>query len=274
MQILSFARDYASRVGGSPGYLEQLEVFCRRLPWEVEEITTEMVDEYLTESLRVLSPQTVANHRRMLKTLLTEAKRMGLNTCITRPFRRVKVARPTPRAWSREEIAQLVAAARQTKGHFRDLKKSLFLEAWLLSGYCLGLRAGDLWSLRWDQIRGRRIYVTLRKTSSPFVAVFTDEALAACKALPRRRRVFGDFAALNTIQQWVAACARSAGLEGSSKFLRRSCATYSKILGRSPKRALGHLTDGLAERHYVDQLLYEEEAGINATPLPPVLGQE
>jgi hypothetical protein len=39
----------------------------------------------------------------------------------------------------------------------------------------------------------------------------------------------------------------------------------------SPKAKLGHRTDGLAERHYVDQLLYEEECGINGEPLPSVL---
>jgi hypothetical protein len=42
-------------------------------------------------------------------------------------------------------------------------------------------------------------------------------------------------------------------------------------MGKSPKAVLGHLTDGLAERHYVDQLLYEEETGINQEPLPSVL---
>lgn len=64
----------------------------------------------------------------------------------------------------------------------------------------------------------------------------------------------------------------SAGLDASTKFLRRSAATYAKVQGKSPKAVLGHLTEGLAERNYVDQLLYEEEAGINGQPLPAVLG--
>jgi integrase len=271
MLLVEFAKRYAARSGASAGYLEQLLVFTKRLPWQVGDITTEMVDDYLSEAMTNRAPNTVANHRRMLRTLLLEAQRLGLNTRIQQRFRRVKCPPPIPRAWSLAEIRQLVEAARKTPGHFRDLQKSSFLEAWFLTAYATGLRAGDLHAIRWDQVRGRRIYVAQSKTSTPHVAVFTDEALSACRALPKRQRIFGDFAAINTIQQWVAACAGKAGLEGSTKTLRKSCATYAKVKGMSPKAKLGHMTDGLAERHYVDQLLYEEECGINGQPLPSVL---
>ena len=271
MLLQDFAKRYATRIGARPGYLEQLLVFTKRLPWQVEEMTTEMVDDYLTEALTNLAPNTVANHRRMLTTLTAEARRLGMNRCIVERFRRVKVPAPLPVAWSLAEIRQLVDAARKTPGHFRDLPKSLFLEAWFLTAYATGLRSGDLAGIRWDQLRGRRIYVRQSKTSTPHVAVFTDEALSACRALPKKVRIFGDFAALNTIQQWVAGCVERAGLSGATKTLRKSCATYAKVKGMSPKAKLGHRTEGLAERHYVDQLLYEEECGLNGEPLPSVL---
>lgn len=271
MLLHDFAKRYATRIGAKPGYLEQLLVFTKRLPWHVEEITTDMVDEYLTQALTNRAANTVANHRRMLTTLMAEAKRLGVNGCIVERFRRVKTPTPLPVAWSLTEIKHLVETARRTPGHIRDLEKASFLEAWFLTAYATGLRAGDLIDMRWDQLRGRRIYVRQQKTSTPHVAVFTDEALSACRALPKRQRIFGDFAALNTIQQWVAECVERAGLSGSTKTLRKSCATYAKVKGMSPKAKLGHLTDGLAERHYVDQMLYEEETGINGEPLPSVL---
>jgi integrase len=241
-----------------------------RLPWDVETVTKEMIDQYLTEALQRLAPATVANHRRILTTLMRAAHRDNVNTCIAGPFRRVKVPRSPPRAFSLAEIDRLVAAARGVPGHFRDLKKSLFLEAWFLSAYCLGFRAGDLLAIRWRDVRGRRIVHLQHKTSSVHVAIFTEEAFIACERLPRRDRIFGDFAALNTVQQWVKACCQSAGLEGTTKWLRRSCATYAKVAGLSPQQRLGHLTPGLAERHYVDPLLYEDETGINSQPLPSV----
>lgn len=270
MLLQEFARRYARKVGASPGYLEQLLVCTKRLPWHVEEVTTDMVDEYLTNALTKLAPTTVANHRRYLTTLLRAAQRDRLNQC-TQGFRRVKQPRPVPRAFSLAEIRQLVEAARETPGHFRDLKKSAFLEAWILSAYCLGLRTSDLHAMRWADVRGRRVYLRQAKTQTPHVAVFTDEALAACERLPKRMRIFGDFAAVNTIQQWVKECTRRAGLDGTTKFLRRSCATYAKVHGMSPQTKLGHLTPGLAERCYVDQLLYETETGVNGKPLPAVL---
>lgn len=273
MLLLEFARLYARKIGASPGYLEQLEVLCRRLPWHVEEVTTDMVDEYLTQALNNLAPVTVANHRRYLTTLMRAAQReRDLVVICTRGFRRVKTPRPVPRAFSLDEIRRLVEAARRTAGSFRGVKKAVFLEAWILSAYCLGLRTGDLWSMRWSDVRGQRAYIAQSKTGSPLVAVFTDEAMAACERLPRRQRIFGDFAAVNTIQQWVKACVASAGLDGTTRFLRRSCATYAKVKGMSPQAKLGHLTPGLAERHYVDQLLYEQETGINGKPLPSVMG--
>lgn len=271
MLLTDFAKRYANRVGASPGYLEQLLCFTKRLDWQVEEITTDKVDAYLSRALTNRAPQTVANHRRYLTTLMKEAKRLGLNGCISDGFRRVKVPRPVPRALSRAEIRLAVEAARATPGHFRDLKKADFLVAWFLTAYALGMRAGDLIDIRWDQIRGRKIYRGQNKTSTPHVALFTDEALAACKVLPKRQRVFGDFAAQNTIEQWVKECMTRAGLDATTKFLRRSAATYAKVMGKSPKAVLGHLTDGLAEKHYVDALLYEEEMGINQEPLPSVL---
>lgn len=271
MLLTDFAIDYARRNGASAGYLEQLLVLAKRLPWHVEEVTPEQVDEYLTQALTNRAPQTVANHRRYLTTLMRDATRRGLNSCIHWQFRRVKVPRPVPRALSRSEIRAAVEAARQTPGHFRDLRKSDFLVAWFLTAYALGMRSGDLIDIRWDQVRGRKIYRLQNKTSTALVALFTDEALSACKALPRRQRIFGDFAAQNTIEQWVKECMTRAGLDATTKFLRRSAATYAKVQGKSPKMVLGHLTDGLAERHYVDQLLYEEEMGINQEPLPSVL---
>lgn len=271
MLLTDFATRYANRVGASAGYLEQLLCFTKRLDWHVEEVTSERVDAYLSGALAKLAPQTVANHRRLLTTLMRDAKKLGLNTCIADGFRRVKVPRPVPRALSRSEIKAAVEAARATPGQFRDLRKSDFLVAWFLTAYALGMRSGDLIQIRWDQVRGRKIYRGQNKTSTPIVALFTDEALAACKALPKRTRIFGDFAAQNTIEQWVKECMVRAGLDATTKFLRRSAATYAKVQGKSPKAVLGHLTDGLAEKHYVDQLLYEEEMGINQVPLPSVL---
>ena len=238
-----------------------------RLPWDVENITTEMVDQYLTRALTNRSAQTVANHRRILTTLLRAAQREGLNKCISFPFRRVKPRRTVVRAWSLEEIRTLVETARKSTRQFRDVSHAVFLEAWFLTAFSTGLRAGDLRALRRDQIRGNRISVVQGKTQDPVTCFLNAESSEAIGRLPRKTRVFGDFACKKTIEQAVKRCVLEAGLEGSTKWLRRSSATYAEILGISAQLQLGHRTPGLAMRHYVAPDLIAE----HRRPMPSVL---
>ena len=269
MKLLNWAENYVNRVGGSPGYAEQLRVMTSRLPWDVETITTEMVDQYLTRALTNRAAQTVANHRRILTTLLRAAKKEGLNTCISFPFRRVKPKRTVVRAWSLEEIRLLVETARRSTRRFRDVDHSLFLEAWFLTAFSTGLRAGDLRALRRDQIRGNRISVVQAKTQDPITCFLNEESLDAVSRLPRKTRVFGDFACKKTIENAVKRCVLEAGLEGSTKWLRRSSATYAELMGISAQLQLGHRTPGLAMKHYVAPDLIAE----HRRPMPSVLSE-
>lgn len=91
MTLIELARLYHNRVGGSPGYLEQLEVFVRRLPWKASELSPDRIDAYLTDALRHLAPSTVANHRKMLRVLLHFAAELRLvDASILWPLRKVK----------------------------------------------------------------------------------------------------------------------------------------------------------------------------------------
>ena len=246
-----------------------MRVMTARLPWEVEDITTDMVDAYLTRALTNRAPQTVANHRRILTTLLRAAQKEGLNTCIQFPFRRVKQNRSVVRAWSLEEIRLLVETARKSTRQFRDVSHAVFLEAWFLVGFSTGLRAGDLRALRRDQIRGNRICVVQQKTQDPVTCFLNAESSEAIRRLPRKTRLFGDFACKKSIEHAVKACVLEAGLEGSTKWLRRSSATYAEILGISAQTQLGHRTPGLAMRHYVAPDLIAE----HRRPMPSVLAE-
>ena len=251
MLIYDYATRYCLRNGGSDGYLEQLQVFLRRLPWQVESITTAQVDQYLTEALKTLSPTTVSNHRRYLTTLAHAARRDGLAPDFKPPFRRVKSRIPPPKAFSRAEISRVLARAEQLGGELRGCPRRHLLSAWILAAYCTGLRSGDLHSLRWDDMRGNRVYLTQHKTGRAHVALLTTEAQHSLNKIPRRQYVWADYCALNTMQKWVASASRGAGLKGNTKTLRKSSATYAAILGLSPQHHLGHLTNGLAEKHYI-----------------------
>lgn len=260
MNLLDFARQYARTAGASPGYTEQLVVLCKRLPWLPSDLTVDRIDDYLTDALGHLAPSTVQNHRRMLNTLRKAALSSGLlvDQC-TRPIRRVKADPPLVRAWSHEELRHLLSVAAEMPGGTLRCPHRILLPAWILVGYSSGLRLGDLLAIRHDQLRGSRLQCVLRKTRQPHVVLLDDAALQAIAALPKcGPLIFGSLVGRSRIIVAMRRLVQRAGLCGSGKFLRRSSATYAEMAGMSATGHLGHRTPGLAQRHYVDQLLLSE----------------
>ena len=259
MKLLDLARLYCNRVGGSPGYLEQLEVLCRRLPWAASELTPERIDAYLTDALVHLSASTVNNHRRMLGRLLKFAADERLvDASIVRPLRRVKQFPPCPVAWSHAEIRRLLSVAAKLTGGTKCPHATL-LRAWILAAYSTGLRTNNLLGVRHDQVRGPRILVRQVKTGEPHVCYLDTNAREAIALLPRLGpRIFGDLICRDKLFFQMRRLCRLAGMAGSTKFLRRSGATYAEINGKDATGHLGHRSRQM-KTYYVDRLLLAEE---------------
>lgn len=268
MTLVELAQRYCNRVGGSAGYLEQLEVLCRRLPWRASELTPDLIDAYLTDALHRLSSQTVYNHRRMLGRLLAFAASERLvDASIVRPLRRVKRDPPSPVAWSHAEIRRLLAVAAKLTGG-QKCPHATLMRAWLLVAYSTGLRLGNLLSITHDQIRGHRLLVRQVKTREPHVCYLDDLALAAIAELPRRGpRIFGDLICRDKLLAQMRRLCQLAQMQGSTKFLRRSGATYAEIAGKDASRHLGHRTPGM-KVYYIDRLLLAEEKQEEPTAPP------
>ena len=260
MSILELATRYHNRVGGSPRYLEQLQVLARRLPWQASELTPDLIDAYLTQALKTLAPSTVDNHRRMLRSLLKFAAAERLvDASIVRPLRRVKMAPPNPRAWSHAELARLVAVASETRGGTRKCPYRLLLPAWILTAYSTGLRLEDLLALRHCDLRGNKLCIPQHKTSWPHVVRFDSNSLEAIRKLPVvGPRIFGDLIGRTQILVAMRRLVKRAELNGSTKWCRRSGATYCEIGGHDASHYLGHKTPQMKVR-YIDRLLLAEE---------------
>lgn len=259
MTIYDFALDYAMRSGASPGYTEQLRVLTKRLPWDHTELTVKRIDEYLTHALSKLAPQTVQNHRRMLATLRRAALKAGLVDECTGSLRRVKAPHQLPRAWTHAEILALLAAAKEMRGGTKRCKWSVLMPAYILVAYSSGLRLGDMLAVRHDSIRGNRLALVMNKTRRPHVCVLDDAAIHAIASLPPPGpRVFGDLVGRCVFIRAFRRLVKQAKVAGSSKYLRRSSATYAVLAGIDPTGHLGHMTAGLAQRHYVDPVLVAE----------------
>jgi len=255
MSLLDFANQYATTVGASHGYREQLVVLCKRLPWQATDLTVDKIDAYLTEALKHLAPSTVNNHRRMLCTLRRAALRDGLVDECTRPVRKVKYSLPVVRAWDHAEIRRLLSVAAQMPRGTIKCPYSLLLPAWILFGYSSGLRLGDLLEVRWDQLRGNTLALNLRKTGQLHCVVLDVSAMQAIGSLPRKGpKIFGSLVGRSRIIVGMRRLIKESGLSGSGKYLRRSSATFAEIAGIDATGHLGHKTPGM-KRHYLDPVL-------------------
>lgn len=261
MMIEEFADRYCTSTGGSAGYREQLRVLCRRLPWQVHDLDPDVISAYLQSALSRLAPTTVANHRRMLTTLYRRAVADKLVRESNAKICRVKHFFPPVQAWTLEELAKLVAAAKEMRGGTvkNPCPYSILMPAYILVGYSTGLRRGDMLRARWDQVRGNKLSLLMSKTGKPHVCVMDAAAIEALGNLPRYDRIiFGTIISADQIKKVTRRLVDSVGLDGSGKWLRRSSATYAELSGLSATMQLGHQTPGMAYRHYVDQAILAE----------------
>jgi integrase len=216
------------------------------------------------------SKQTKSNYRRQACTIVRAALGSDAAHCIDR-IRRVKAPVPPPVAWTREEMSRLLHHARNLQGHLMSgCPASLFFAGWVLLSYESGLRFSDALHLRSNQIRDGRLYTIQSKTGDPLVRVLSHDCAKILTELSVRgngRTFFRAHLAERWLRVHFARICRKAGVSGTPKFLRRTGATM--VEANQPGMAgrfLGHLSHGLAEKHYIDKTLLP-----NACPVPPQL---
>jgi integrase len=231
-------------------------------------LTDSLVNRWLASLSQ--SPTTRSNYRRMAVTLWRHAHDLGVATDYPKRLARVKSSTRPPVAWTLGEMSALVSAARQMKQRFKRSRCPMadFYEAFVRVGFETGLRFSDLLSLRCEQLREGRLYVVPNKTG----AQVPKRLSASCVESLAKLSVQGDG---ETFFRW-AICkrrarehfkklCRSAGLQGTPRWLRRTGATHCEISQPgSATRFLGHLSPGLAYKFYVDRTQLDDQC-----PSPP-----
>lgn len=217
------------------------------------------------------SQTTRANYRRMALTLWRYAVDVGLAAHRIGRVVKIKPRILPPVAWSMSELSSLLHHARLLQYRFKRSRcpASVFFEAWVRAGFETGLRFSDLLALRCDQLRGNRLFVTPNKTGRPIGKVLSGpclKCLTHLSVLGDGKTFFAWAIAERRLRIYFSRLCQDAGLHGTPKFLRRSGATYcEKKQPGSAKLFLGHLSDGLAQKHYVDPTLIEDAC---PTPMP------
>lgn len=230
-------------------------------------LTAESFNAWLSSVRRTKT--TVANYRRMALTLWRFAARLKIAPSISDEIMEVKQRAKIPVCWTDEELRTLMATASKQVGRFKSrCPKALFWRAWILVGYETGIRFADLHNLTQSQLRGNRLYIIHHKTGVPQGKQLSNLAVSLVRELLDRspdKTVFRWALGRRAIFVSFKKLAEQAKLEGTTKWLRRSGATYvEKERPGSAKAFLGHLSDGLARKYYVDPTILSEDI-----PVPP-----
>jgi integrase len=156
-----------------------------------------------------------------------------------------------------------------------SIKRSLWWTAFIMVAYDTALRRADLLELQRGQIGDDgQIVVKINKTQREHHCRVRPETIAAIDATypPVRERIFQWPHCYKSLWDHWREIIHAAGLEANRQnglqCLRRTSATHLELIAPGEAgRHLGHLTPGLAEKHYIDPRI----VGAGRTMLPPTL---
>lgn len=239
---------------------------------EIRQLTPANVNAFLN-SLTV-GATTKSNIRRELLTLWRYAFEEGLTDAQPVRITRIRPKYSPPQAWSLPDLARLMACAEndmRAVGGTTDMRVCDLLPAWIGIAYDTGLRFGDVLSLHAGNIRNGCVCVTASKTGKPLVRRLSEKTEEAVHVLLKKSDDTSLFSWAMTrrraIKVWRAFLDRH-GFDGSSKWLRRSCATYvERKQPGAATRYLQHSHPALAPKHYLDETLFDIPDGP-----PPISG--
>lgn len=210
-----------------------------------------------------LSQTSRANARREICTIWRFCHEMGWTEEYPTRVRRIRCRPQAPQAWSYLQLSSLVKRAmaddRPISLRLPSVRYCDVLPAWASLGWETGLRFADIHSLRGGDFQNRVVCIVAQKTGKVTTRAISDQTLSLCVpmlklstdgtlfrwALPRRRAfvVWRNFL-------------KQAGVAGSSRWLRRSCATF--VENDRPgegARMMGHDSPSTTRRHYLDPRL-------------------
>jgi integrase len=244
----------------------------RRVAGQCRDISAARVNAYLRKRLETHATVTVRSERTILLSLWKFAWEADIVADPPKGIARIKTIRKPTRAWTIEQLRVAIShcdkydATRLRSGAVRKD----FMLAWILLGYETGARWGDIFAFTKANIDGDSIRWTQHKTGDPLSKVLSPACQAAVakmlKNSPDGRIVgwaCGKRMAMRHMRQHLDGC----GLDGSSKWLRRSGATHCEIAKAGTGRLhLGHRSVGLFETAYADWAQIRKN-----TPITPEL---
>lgn len=230
---------------------------------DVDAITAHLINVHLQLLRdRGCSPSSVRSRRTKLLVLWRAAYRNGYTE--NRPdqdrVRKVRVPEPNPQGLTHEQTARLVEwcqASMRRRMRLVPVPAGDYLAALFLFLWSTGMRLGDALSMQFDWLQTDTVTWRQSKTDRWHTARLSPATLHAIELIrtPDRCLIWPRHGKSRTaLYAMIRRAFRGAGLDGTSKYIRRGVATDVFTRGLDPGRALGHVPGSrVAIRFYVSQ---------------------
>ncbi len=256
-------------LGCSPATVKHYQVAIRHLnrffghPATLEDIADEdRVTEFMEWFSVGRKPATIATQRSQMVALLSYAHRRGL-IAIVPDIPRVPQLYRAPNSYTVEEVDRLVKAARDASGEICGIPASFYWVANFLIVYDTGVRTRALWAIELPHLRLDVPVIVFppenmknRKGQILRVAPSTAKIIMRTLAVPRRR-LFPEHWCEATRYRKAKVFFEAAGLPYGRhdlyQRLRRTNGTMTHAKGGDATAQLGHSSDAVTRRHYLDQ---------------------
>lgn len=230
------------------------ETWLKR-PAELTDLGDANLSQFLIAVEKFYAPSTLKRMRGDLMGLARHAAESG--ACqFPRKVRPVKVPRKAPRGIRPEQVARLIECCPKLPPRKNGMHLGNYFAALIGVAWYTGLRRGDLFAFDMRELDDSGIYpVTQNKTGEVVWRWIAPDIVAKLERLDPRRPLRWQ-GAKRMLYVYFAKLKELAGVTtpGYLHLLRRSAA--SDVERQQPGAAgpfLGHLTPGMAEKHYIDR---------------------
>lgn len=241
-------------------------------PISLTELDSNMVNEYLKCYAQDHAPMTVRSRKCDIMTLWHAAYNAELTEHPPLRVRKIRVPRNMPDAWTMDELNRVIKICRDLPGYFQTtgIKRSFFFTSFVMAMYDTALRLCDMLQIERAWINSEGVLsVTQLKTFHGLTTTLRPETIEAVDQSfpPVRTLCWPLWGRQEAFYVHFRKIVDAAGLTGGTKKIRKTSASYVEKFNPGGAQAhLGHMTPGLAYKHYVDpRISYSDR------PVPPSL---
>lgn len=234
---------------------------------DVSKINRDLANQFVDWlKVRPISPTTMHTRRRRFSTLWRAAYDCGMCP-VFGPFRRIKVPKKSPKAWSIDCIRFLLSEVSKDDSPWTNgIDSATYWGSLISAAWDTGMRLGDLLSLKINDIEVdhksgfgslHHICSKVQKEQISVINPGTMKLILKCSRMGRETEFIWPLR-LDRRQFYRDAKSRfkAAGLNGTFRFIRRSAVTHAESLcAGMGQRLAGHSDGRVTRESYIDPTL-------------------